>query len=324
MRAALLLLMLALAFATSAWGGSSARSPAQKRSEALQQVRQILSNAALGSSVARLRFLGEEAYAVKALARALEDGLDESQRRSVATAFAMLEHRSAEGHLLAFTEDEDPAVRMAAAEGLGRIQSKKTERLVPLLEDASFGVRREAARALERCGAKGHGGALLQAASVEGEPEIRVAMISAAGTSGERALIPALEPFRESSSEATRFAATRALCRLGSADALAAARALLSSEDPAERLRATALLEGVALASTRELLTPSLDDAEPRVAAAAARSLHLSGDRRMVAWLVLRSDLSEGETKLIYERELERLRVSDEERRRILRQAGRR
>lgn len=320
-----LLLALLLGFA----GMSEARAPAERTLERRREVRslvqQILGEQNPGSPVARLKYLGEEALAVRALEKAWGEGLGAEQQRAVAAAYVLLEHPSAAASLAEFLKAPDPVLRMAGAEGLGRLRAAAAQRtarvklLMPLLTDASLGVRREAARALERLGARGAGAALLEAASAEGDPELRVAMLSAAGTSGESALTPRLLRFLESSSEATRFAATRALCRLGAKEGLAEAKAKLASGD---KRQAIALLEGASLADATPLLEPLLKETDVSLAAAAARTLLQNGDARMLAWLVLSSANSSADTRLVFERELERVRVTDEQRRAILHAAG--
>lgn len=311
---------------------TGAAAPAAAAPSAKAAVHQILaapSDGQVSAAAARLKYLGQEAFAIRVLLRAWAEGITPEQQRSVAQALVLLEHPSAIASFIDFTHEADPVLRMAGAEGLGRTRLTKqshaprVKALLPLLQDGSFGVRREAARSLERIGAKGAGAALVDAAAGEGEPELRVAMLSAAGTSGEAKIIPALRAFGESSSESTRFAANRALCRLGAEEGLAAARALLTSATSAEKRQGIALLEGASLRDSSTLLEPLLLDEDRAAAAAAARTLHQNGDARMLAWLVLSSDRSSGETKLIYEKELERLRVSDEQRKAILRAVAR-
>ncbi len=66
----------------------------------------------------------------------------------------------------------------------------------------------------------------------------------------------------------------------------------------------------------------ALKDEAPRVRARAARLLAESGDRSQVAWLVLESARADGEAKLVFEDELEKLRVTDEQRNDVLKKAG--
>lgn len=294
----------------------------KRRHEAAGQVQALLAGAPVGGCVSRLRYLGEEAYAVALITRALEEGLALEQLRNVAAAVALLEEKRAENLLRTFVAEADAAVRMSGVEGLGRLRSKGAlPLLVPLLEDGSFGVRREVARALERIGSKGAGRALVAAASAEGEPEVRVLMLSAAGASGEKAIVPSLLRFRESSSEATRLAALRALCRLGAPEGISAARELLASDEVWKRRQGIALLEGASLGDSTPLLEPLLTGNDAGLAAVAGRTLHENGDSRMLPWLILSSAKQSGEERLVFERELERLRVTDEQRAAILRRA---
>ena len=69
-------------------------------------------------------------------------------------------------------------------------------------------------------------------------------------------------------------------------------------------------------------LRPLLEDKDRSLAAGAARILYQGGDKTMLSWLVLASWNAKGEEKLAYEKELETLRLADDERKAILRKAG--
>jgi hypothetical protein len=70
------------------------------------------------------------------------------------------------------------------------------------------------------------------------------------------------------------------------------------------------------------VLEPLLKDDDRALQAAAARILYQGGDLPKLDWLVLRSFQSLGDDRLAYEKELESLRLPDDERRAILRRAG--
>ena len=55
------------------------------------------------------------------------------------------------------------------------------------------------------------------------------------------------------------------------------------------------------------------------MAAPAARVLHQAGEKKMVEWLVLQSYDADAEARRSYEEALEALKVTDEERKAILR-----
>ena len=58
------------------------------------------------------------------------------------------------------------------------------------------------------------------------------------------------------------------------------------------------------------------------LAAGAARLLYLGGDAKALEWLVLASHRANGEEKLVYESQLEAVRLTDDQRKAILAKAG--
>jgi HEAT repeat protein len=211
---------------------------------------------------------------------------------------------------------------MYAAQGLGKLRSKNVLVLVPLLEDKSLGVRKESAKALGASRNPAMGKLLVNAASKEGELEARAEMLIGAGRAGDTKQTPALKAYLTSDSEITRFAAAKGLCLLGSEDGFSFANKLLGSQDKYVRRQGLELYEGVPAKKSSPALTPLLKDADRTVAAAAARLLHLGGDKTMLEWLVVASFEAQGDDKLAYEKELEALQLADDERKAILRKAG--
>ena len=65
-----------------------------------------------------------------------------------------------------------------------------------------------------------------------------------------------------------------------------------------------------------------LKDTDDKVRARAARFLVQGGDGKSLDWLVIESAKAKGELRLVYEDELEKLRVTDEQRQAILKKAG--
>jgi HEAT repeat protein len=185
-----------------------------------------------------------------------------------------------------------------------------------------LGVRREAARALGALHATKAGPALMKAAQAEGEPEVREAMLVAAGQAGDKRQTAALERFLDDSSESARFAAAQGLCALGSTRGFEFAKKRIASADRYERMRGVLLFEGARAKDAAAVLEPLLDDKDLAVGAAAARVLYQGGDEKKLDWLVLHSFQSNGENKLVYEKELEALRLADDQRRAILAKAG--
>jgi hypothetical protein len=297
-----------------------------RQAEAEAQVARVLAGDGVGSAVSRLQFLGQQRYASERLSEAATSARVRT-RRDVAYALALLAAPEGERALLRLAGDEDAAVRMSAAQGLGRLGGARAgahgEVLLPLLADPTSGVRREAARALGALWLERAGGARVAAARAEPELEARAAMLTAAGMAGDVRQAAALRPFLQSGSESTRFAAARGLVHLGAPEGTAFARALLGSKDRFVRRQGLALYEGVSAERSGRALRPLLEDEDRGLAAAAARVLYQGGERAMLDWLVLAAwRARDSRERLGVERELEPLRVSDEARRAALRRAG--
>jgi HEAT repeat protein len=299
---------------------------AVKRGERRQETEAVISGLTRGSAVpaaiSRLRFLGEEAYAAEEISGALRRESNERIRRNLAAVLAGLESRAAEPALGRLTIDADSAVRMYAAQGLARLGSRNTRVLLPLLEDKSSGVRREAAKALGASRSPKVGRVLVKAAKAEKDLEVRAAMLAAVGESGDAKQAAALKGFLSSDSESTRFAAARGLCLLGSPDGFAFAGKLLGAQDRFVRRQGLALYEGVSAKKASPALKPLLEDDDRTLAAGAARILYQGGDASMLDWLVLASWNAKADAKLAYEKELETLQLRDDQRKAILRRAG--
>jgi HEAT repeat protein len=166
------------------------------------------------------------------------------------------------------------------------------------------------------------GKALLKAAHDEAEPEARAAMLVAAGLSGDSSLAKALEGYLTNSSESARLAAAQGLCVLGARAGTDFAAKLLTSTDPFERLQGLKLYEGGKAKTVSKVLLPLLDGPDLKLGAVAARMLVDGGDANKVDWLVIKSFLAKAEDKLIYENELEPLRLTDAQRSAILKKAN--
>lgn len=309
---------LALVLSSAEAASPAAEKAEARREEAAERVRQIIAGVRPSAAVNRIKYLGEEPFAVEALASALRQSTELTQRRELVSAIASLEVRAAEPVLVELLADPDASIRMAAVAGLRRLGSQQVERIAPLLEDRTVGVRVEAAKALGASGRKDAGPSLAAAAAAEGRPEARVVMLVAIGQTGDRRQIDRLTRFLKSSSEATRWAAARALCLLGSPHGFAWARSLLASKEPSSRRSALSLLEGLGSPDAKAALLPLVEDPDPRVAASAARILYQAGEKTMLERLVRAWFASEGEARRAYEGELEALRVSLAQRQEIL------
>ena len=317
-------LLLVLALTTSAVAAPpSVQKRLGRREEARALVEQVVQGGLpVPTAISRLRLLREEAHAAGLLMQSLPSVLEPRRLRDVTAVLAGLEVREAEPALAKLAGHEDGAVRMYAAQGLGRVRSQRIDVLLPLLEDKSLGVRREAARALGATRNPKVGKVLLATARLESDPQTRVMMLEAVGASGDKKQAPALEAFLEDSSESTRFAAARGLCLLGAPEGFAFARKLLASEDKHVRRQGLALFEGLSAKQAGPMLRPLLEDKDRTLAAGAARILYQGGDKTMLSWLVLASWNAQGEQKLTYEKELETLQLADDERKALLRKAG--
>jgi HEAT repeat protein len=274
------------------------------------------------AAISKITFLDEPEYAARRLGEQLPHAVEEQSRRDLAMALSQVRSKAAEAALLSLTQDKDSAVRMSAAQGLGRLKSRASTVLFPLLADSSLAVRREAARALGTAGDRRAGKALLDAAKREAEPDARAVMLVSAGAAGDRKQIAALEGFLRHSSESTRFAAAQGLCRLGAPKGVAFVRLRLAAEDRFERRRALELLEGAPGRIAALMLKPLLADKDPVMATTSARLLLQAGDSKMLEWLVVGAYNATGDAKMAYEDQLELLHLTDEQRSKILTRAG--
>jgi HEAT repeat protein len=310
--------------ALSAQAGSQAAKKAGQRAEA-QDIEDAIVRVEgnLNTLINRVHYLGQEAIVSLDLSEMVKRAADLPQQRNVAQALAELGHPNGEPGLLWLINSEDGAVRMAAARGLGRVKSMAAiPKLTPLLSDKTLGVRREAAKALGALHAAKAGPALMKAAQVEGEPEVREAMLVAVGQTGDKRQAGALEHFLDDSSESARFAAAQGLCGLGAKKGFEFAKKRLASADRYERMRGLLLFEGSRAKEVAPVLEPLLTDKDASIAAATGRILYQGGDDKKLDWLVLRSFQTNGDEKLAYEKELEALRLADDQRRAILAKAG--
>ena len=294
--------------------------------EAAQVVDQFLAGSMpMNTALNRLQFLGQEALAANELAHALKRTGDARQRANVLELIAALGVRDedVERLFLRYLGSSETGEVMTSARGLGRIRSEAAVKpLIALLEHKLLGIRREAARALGEIGKPQASAPLLKQAKVEADLDLKLLMITAAGKAGDKKQAPALEALLNESSESTRLAAAQALCALGSPKCTQFAQKLLASKDKNERFQAVMLFEGAAAKVSSPTLTPLLKDPDDKLRARAARILVQGGDAKSLDWLVIESAKAKGEVRLVYEDELERLRLTDEQRQAILKKAG--
>lgn len=310
---------LLLTIASLAWG----------KTDVVAATGEVLDDFAAGranvnTAINRVKRLGGEEYASLELVAAYKRAGDQ-ERVHVLEFLAGLAFRNKEVEqtfMRALTH-KDTAEIVAAEIGLGRIKS--TDALKPLTENLTsqnFGIRREAARALGLIGKPAASAPLLKAAKSEGDFELKLLMIQSAGRAGDKKQVGALEALLKDDSESTRIAAAQALCIMGTPSCAKFATTLLSSKEQSERLQGVMLFDGSSAKQSGKVLAPALRDADPRVRARAARLLAEGGDESKKAWLVIESAKAPTETKLIYEDEIEHLRLTDEQRSAILKKAG--
>lgn len=321
-RLSLLLLLLCSALTAQAGAPPSVGKAMARRAEASQQVELILSGGSVNAAVSRVQFLGEEEFASRALVDAMTRVSDLRVRRGVVEALVGLRRPVAEPVLLEALGEKDPGTRVLAAQGAGRIGARAAiPTLEALLADPAVGVRREAAHALGVLASTRSGKLLLKAAREEAEPEARAAMLVAAGLSGDGAVAKGLEAFLGNSSESARLAAAQGLCVMGAKAGTDFAAKLLASDDRFERLAGLKLYEGGKAKAISRVLLPLLEGQDLKVGAVAARMLVEGGDATKVDWLVIKSHLARADDKLLYETELESLRLTDAQRSAILKKA---
>lgn len=279
---------------------------------------------ALNAAINRVQFLGEERYVSGELVQALRraSGKMRGQMLEFLVALGVRDGEVERVFLGALRSDELGEV-MSGARGLGRIKSVDAVRpLIDLLSSPLLGPRREAARALGEIGKPAASGPLLKAAKVETDLDLRILMIVAAGRSGDKKQVPALEALLKDDSESTRLAGAQALCAMGAPKCAQFAATMLASKDKNERFQGVMLFEGATAKVSSPTLSPVLKDPDDKLRARAARILVQGGDPKALEWLVIESAKARGENRLAYEDELERLRLTDELRQSILKKAG--
>ncbi|WP_342375139.1 HEAT repeat domain-containing protein [Myxococcus stipitatus] len=320
--ARILLLVTLLLSPLALAGQGAAAKRTERRNESERAIQAVIQGGAVPAAVSRLRYLGEEPHAADVITDALRRVLEDRVRRNLVAVLAGLDTRAAEPALVRLAGDGDSTVRMYAAQGLARLNSRNVQVLLPLLNDKSSGVRRDAAKALGASHNPKVGKPLMAAAKAEQELEVRAAMLAAVGETGDKKQVKPLKEYLTSDSESTRFAAARGLCRLGAPEGFAFANKLLTAEDRFVRRQGLELFEGVPAKKASVAIKPLLEDKDRGLAAGAARVLFQGGDASMLDWLVLASWKAKGEEKLAYEKELETLQLQDDRRKAILRRAG--
>lgn len=298
----------------------------QQAAEAQQVLSQFLEGTmGLNQAINRIQFLGYESWVCHELLFALKRTAEKRKRAQILEFVVSItpRDREVEQALLGLLTNEEVGEVMLASRGLARLKSELAVKpLIGLLAHKMLGIRREAARALGDIGKPAATAPLLKAAKAELELELKLLMITSAGRAGDKKQLPVFEALLKDDSESTRQAAAQALCLLGSPRGVQFAAKLLASEDRHERLQGVMLFEGASAKVASPVLVPVLDDKDDKVRARAGRILVQGGDAKRLDWLVIESARAKGEQRLVYEDELEKLRLSDEQRQAILKKAG--
>lgn len=279
----------------------------------------------LNAALNRVQFLGQERYVANELVFALKRSGDPRQRAGILDFIAALgvQDEDVERLFLRLLGSTETGEVMTAARGLGTMRSLQAVKpLIELLSSPLLGVRREAGRALGLIGRPQATAPLLKAAKTEVDLDVKLLLITSAGKAGDKKQVPAFEALLNDSSESTRLAAAQALCTLGAPKCTQFAQKLLASSDRHERFQGVMLFEGASAKVSGATLTPLLKDTDDKLRARAARILVQGGDAKSLDWLVLESAKARGEVRLVYEDELEKLRLTDEQRQAILKKAG--
>lgn len=269
--------------------------------------------------VNRTRYLGAEAWVSGQLVEAL--GSEKDRERFIEPLSELIgPQKGAPQQVLMLLDDPEIRVVMAALRALGRMKAiNGREPVVAKLGDARVGVRREAAKALGQIADKRSTPALIAAIKVEQDLPTRVELLLALGRHKDPKAAKTLEGFLSDDSEATRLAAVQALCLAGNARGLAEAKKLFSAADEYKRLQAIDMFEGVD-AKTALALKELLADPSHKVRARAARVMAEAGNADMTLWLLKASAATEGAEVLAYENEIEKLHLTDVQRKALLKQ----
>jgi HEAT repeat protein len=206
-------------------------------------------------------------------------------------AAARLHAEGAEALARALAADPRPLLRAAGAEALGALGGGALAALVPLLSDAAPAVRLAAARGLGRPGSPG-ADALARAAAGAGadDPEWQRALARALGATGGPGAVVALGRLLDGPAAAE---AAEALERLGAREGAALVEAHLAHRDGRGRPEAVSALASLEGPGAGPKVARELWSERPAVRAAAARVAGRLRYEPASPWLeALRSDYS--------------------------------
>jgi HEAT repeat protein len=196
----------------------------------------------------------------------------------------------AERRVLRISRMEDRQCREAAADALARAESRAAEkRLLELLGDPEPTVRRAALEAIARRGplARAHFAKVAELFA-DADETVRSAAARAAGRLGDQGALTALWKLAGDPQVAVRVAAISAIGRLSPRDEEQIAKRLAEMlDDPLPAIRGTVLsaLQEARALSAAPSLGRLLSDGDTELAAAAASTLAIIGDRSQFAAL---------------------------------------
>jgi HEAT repeat protein len=181
---------------------------------------------------------------------------------------------------------ERPRSRMAAVRALGRAGNVRCEPLASLLDDEDPAVRRAAAEGLSRCATPEIRAQLSVALSSERDAAARRALIDALGTSGGAEAVRELERHLDDPDAATRFAAVRALGHTRAPEALPPLVRVLAEQEHDFQAAALHALGELGDPRAAEPLARHLLDPDRDLRRAAAFAMRDLASPRAVEYLV--------------------------------------
>jgi HEAT repeat protein len=208
---------------------------------------------------------------------------------AILAAAGRLRVQSAEPLLLAHARDARAEVRAGAVEGLSALAAGASlDAVAAALGDPDPAVRIAAAEGLGRMGPRGAPALVAAARAAGATPELRIALARALGETGPADVIPAIAELLDGPSAP---AAAAALSRIGAPAAAAPLAAYLARPDAPARADAIEALAQIVARDAAPQIAALLTDDRPDVRAAAARALgrlrHEAASARLEA---LRSD----------------------------------
>lgn len=135
------------------------------------------------------------------------DSEDPTMRRMALTALSDADTESNHSRVVGLARDEDPSVRAAVAEALGRIGAASNQTLRSLGSDSEASVREAVATAFGEIGDPSAVGWLMNTAETDPDRQVREAAVAALGAIGDQSAVePLLRFIREGPPQVRRRA----------------------------------------------------------------------------------------------------------------------